>query len=188
MNNQLLLFFLPPSSTNSKSPILSHLQVRLEYPCVVRIYCRAPCSTLGGPSNSGVISTKSGAGLARVMFFVSKELGLKLQETTQQIVKEMGMLLHTLLSEFSGLAVLAHQVLLPKRVPLPSPREVVAIIVGGGRKTTVKEDGVVHLRRRHGKKWGEVGSSGSKSGEGRKDTEPSRRTPSLYTLTHMIIT
>ena len=145
---------------------------------------------MGGPSNSGVISTKSGAGLARVMFFVSKELGLKLQETTQQVVKEMGMLLHTLLSEFSGLAVLAHQILLPERVPLPSSREVVTIVIGGGRKTTVKEDGVIHLRGRHsavksGKRWG---SSGSKSGEGRKDTEPSRRTPSLYTLTHMIIT
>ena len=104
---------------------------------------------LGGPSNLGVISMKSGAGLTRVMLFISKKLGLKLQETTQQVVKEMGMLLHTLLSKFGGLAVLAHQVLLPKGVPLPSTREVVTIIVGGGRKTTIKEDRVVHLRRRH---------------------------------------
>ena len=105
---------------------------------------------LGGPSNSGVISTKSGAGLTRIMFFVSKELGLKLQETTQQVVKEMRVLLHTLLSKFGGLAVLTHQILLPKRIALPGTREVVSIVVGGGRKTTIKEDGVVHLRRRHG--------------------------------------
>ena len=104
---------------------------------------------MGGPSNSGVISTKSGAGLTRIMFFVSKELGLKLQETTQQVVKEMGMLLHALLSKFSGLAVLTHQVLLPERVPFPSTREVVTVVIGGGRKTTIKEDRVVHLRRRH---------------------------------------
>ena len=49
---------------------------------------------LGGPSNSGVISTESGAGLTRVVISVSEELGLKLQETTQQVVKEMCMLLH----------------------------------------------------------------------------------------------
>ena len=61
-------------------------------------------------------------------------------------IKEMGMLLHTLLSKFSGLAVLAHEVLLPERVSLPSTREVITIIVGGGRKTTIKEDGVVHIR------------------------------------------
>ena len=73
-------------------------------------------------------------------------IGLKLQETTQQVVKEMGMLLHTLLSQLSGLAVLAHQVLLPEGVSLPSTREVIPIVVSGRGKTTVKEDGVVHFR------------------------------------------
>ena len=63
---------------------------------------------LGGPSNLGVISMKSGAGLTGVVIPISKKLGLKLQETTQQVVKEMGMLLHTLLSQLSGLTVLAH--------------------------------------------------------------------------------
>ena len=45
MNNQSLLFPLPPLSPTASSPIPSHPQVRLEYPCVVRIYCTAPCST-----------------------------------------------------------------------------------------------------------------------------------------------
>ena len=68
------------------------------------------------------------------------------------------MLLHTLLSKFSGLAVLTHQVLLPEGVPLPSAREVVAVVVGGGRKTTIKEDRIVHLRGRHnGQKVGRGG-------------------------------
>ena len=101
---------------------------------------------MGGPSNSGVIFTKSGAGLTRIVIPVSKEFGLKLQETTQQIVKEMDMLLHTLLSKFSGLAVLAHQILLPEGVPLPSTREVVSIVISGRGKAIVKEDGVVHFR------------------------------------------
>ena len=104
---------------------------------------------MGGPSNSGVISTKSGAGLTGVVIPIRKEFGLKLQETTQQVVKEMGMLLHMLLSKFSGLAVLAHQILLPEGLTLPSTREVVPIIVGGRGKATIKEDRVVHLRRRH---------------------------------------
>ena len=115
---------------------------------------------MGGPSSSGVISTKSGAGLTRVVILVSMKLRLKLQETTQQVVKEMSMLLHTLLSKFSGLAVLAHQILLPEGVSLPSAREVVPIIINGGRKSTVKEDGVVHVRGRHNdikrKRGGEV--------------------------------
>ena len=101
---------------------------------------------MGGPSNSGVISTKSGAGLTGVVIPISKEFGLKLQETTQQVVKEMSILLHTLLSQFSGLAVLAHKELLPEGVPLPSTREVVPIIISGRGKTTVKKDGVVHFR------------------------------------------
>ena len=100
---------------------------------------------MGGPSNSGVISTKSGAGLTGVVIPISKEFGLKLQETTQQVVKEMSMLLHTLLSEFGGLAVLAHQILLPEGVSLPSAREVVSVVVGGRGKATVKEDRVVHF-------------------------------------------
>ena len=77
---------------------------------------------------------------------MSKKLGLKLQETTQQVVKEMCMLLHMLLSQLSGLTVLAHQILLPERVSLPSAREVVTVVIGGGRKTTIKEDRVVHVR------------------------------------------
>ena len=101
---------------------------------------------MGGPSSSGVISTKSGAGLTRVMIPISKELGLKLQETTQQVVKEMGMLLHTLLSQLSRVTVLAHQELLPKGVSLPSAREVIPVVVSGRGKATVKEDGVVHFR------------------------------------------
>ena len=101
---------------------------------------------LGGPSNSGVISTKSGAGLTGVVIPISKEFGLKLQETTQQIVKEMTMLLHTLLSQFSGLSVLTHQILLPEGVSLPSTREVIPIVIGGRGKTTIKEDGVIHFR------------------------------------------
>ena len=101
---------------------------------------------LGGASNSGVISTKSGAGLTGVVIPISKELGLKLQETTQQVVKEMCMLLHTLLSQLSGLTVLAHQILLPEGVSLPCTREVAPIVVSGRGKTTVKEDGVVHFR------------------------------------------
>ena len=84
------------------------------------------------------------------MIPISKEFGLKLQETTQKNFKEMCMLLHTLLSKFSGLTVLAHEVLLPERVPLPSSREVVTIVIGGGRKTTIKEDRVVHVRRHIG--------------------------------------
>ena len=112
---------------------------------------------LGGPSNSGVISMKSGAGLTGIVIPISKEFGLKLQETTQQVVKEMSMLLHTLLSKFSRLAVLAHQILLPEGVPLPSTREVVPIVISGRRKTTVKEDGVVHVRGKHSgaEGWGE---------------------------------
>ena len=98
---------------------------------------------MGGPSNSGVISTKSGAGLTRIVIPISKEFRLKLQETTQQVVKEMGMLLHTLLSQLSGLSVLAHQILLPEGVPLPSTREVIPIIISGRGKTTVKKDRVV---------------------------------------------
>ena len=94
----------------------------------------------------GVISTKSGAGLTRVVIPIRKELGLKLQETTQQVVKEMCMLLHTLLSEFSGLAVLAHQILLPEGVSLPIAREVAPIVVSGRGKATVKKDRVVHIR------------------------------------------
>ena len=101
---------------------------------------------MGGPSNSGVISTKSGAGLTGIMIPISEKLGPKLQETTQQVVKEMCMLLHTLLSQFSGLAVLAQQVLLPEGVPLQIAREVIPTIAGRGRKTTVKKDGVVHFR------------------------------------------
>ena len=89
---------------------------------------------------------KSGAGLTGVVIPISKEFGLKLQETTQQVVKEMGMLLHTLLSQLSRLAVLAHQVLLPEEVSLPSTREVVPIVISGRGKTTVKEDKVVHFR------------------------------------------
>ena len=104
---------------------------------------------LGGPSSSGVISTKSGAGLTRIVIPISKEFGLKHQETTQQVAKEMCMLLHMLLSQFGGLAVLAHKVLLPERVPLPSAREVITVVVGGGRKTTITEDRVVHVRGRH---------------------------------------
>ena len=101
---------------------------------------------MGGPSNSGVISTKLGAGLTRIVILISIKLGLKLQETTQQVVKEMSMLLHTLLSKFSGLAVLAHQILLPEGVSLSSTREVIPIVVGGRGKATVKEDRVVHFR------------------------------------------
>ena len=101
---------------------------------------------MGGPSNSGVISIKSGAGLTGIVISVSKELRLKLQETTQQVVKEMCMLLHMLLSQFSRLIVLAHEMLLPERVPLPSVREVIPIVVGGWKKTTTKKDGVVHFR------------------------------------------
>ena len=101
---------------------------------------------MGGPSNSGVISTKSGTGLTGVVIPVSKKLGLKLQETTQQVVKEMGMLLHTLLSEFGRLAVLAHQILLPEGISLPITREVVPIVVSGRGKTTIKKDRVVHCR------------------------------------------
>ena len=101
---------------------------------------------MGGPSNSGVISTKSGAGLTGVVIPISEKLGLKLQETTQQVVKEMCMLLHTLLSKFGGLAVLAHQVFLPEGISLPITREVVPIVVSGRGKTTVKEDRVVHFR------------------------------------------
>ena len=89
---------------------------------------------------------KSGAGLTRIMILISMKFGLKLQETTQQVVKEMSMLLHTLLSKFGGLAVLAHQVLLPEGISLPSTREVVAIIIGGRGKATVEEDRVVHFR------------------------------------------
>ena len=83
------------------------------------------------------------------MIPISKEFGLKLQETTQQVVKEMGMLLHTLLSKLGGLAVLTHQILLPEGVSLPSAREIVPIVISGRGKTTVKEDRVIHLRRRH---------------------------------------
>ena len=101
---------------------------------------------MGGPSNSGVISTKSGAGLTGIVISVSKKLRLELQETTQQVVKEMCMLLHTLLSKFGRLAVLAHQILLPEGVPLPCTREVIPIIVGGRGKTTIKEDRVIHVR------------------------------------------
>ena len=101
---------------------------------------------MGGSSNSGVISTKSGAGLTGIMISVSKELRLELQKTIQQVVKEMCMLLHTLLSKFGGLAVLAHQILLPEGVSLPSVREIVPIIISGRGKTTVEEDRVVHFR------------------------------------------
>ena len=89
---------------------------------------------------------KSGAGLTKIVIPRSKEFGLKLQETTQQVVKEMCMLLHTLLSKFSGLTVLAHQVLLPERVSLPSAGEVVSVVIGRRGKTTVKKDRVVHFR------------------------------------------
>ena len=104
---------------------------------------------MGGPSNSGVISTKSEAGLTRIMFFVSKELGLKLQETTQQVVKEMSMLLHTLLSQLSGLTVPAQQELLPEGIPLQTISEVVTTVVGGRGKATIKKDRVVHVNSRH---------------------------------------
>ena len=104
---------------------------------------------MGGPSNLGVISTKSGAGLTRVVIPISKKLGLELQETTQQVVKEMCLLLHTLLSQLSGLTVPAPQELLPEGIPLETIREVIPISVSGRRKTTIKKDRVVHLRRRH---------------------------------------
>ena len=93
---------------------------------------------------------KSGAGLTGIVVSISKELGLKLQETSQQVVKEMCILLHMLLSQFGGLTVLAHEVLLPERVPPPCVREVIPIVIGGRSKTTVKKDRVIHLRRRHG--------------------------------------
>ena len=97
----------------------------------------------------GVISTKSGAGLTGVVIPISKEFGLELQKTTQQIVKEMGMLLHMFVSKFSGLTVLAHQILLPEGVSLQISRKVVPIVVGGRGKATIKKDRVVHFRRRH---------------------------------------
>ena len=100
---------------------------------------------LGGPSNSGVISTKLGAGLTGIMISVSEEFGLKLQETTQQVVKEMDMLLHTLLSQLSRLTVLAHKILLPEGVSFPFTREVIPTSIVGRSKTTVKKDGVIHL-------------------------------------------
>ena len=65
------------------------------------------------------------------MISIRKELGLKLQETTQQVVKEMSTLLHTFLSQFSGFTVLAHQVLLPEGISFPIPREVIATICQG---------------------------------------------------------
>ena len=83
------------------------------------------------------------------MIPISKKLGLKLQETTQQVVKEMGMLLHSLLSHLSGLTVPAQQELLPEGISLQGIREIVPIIISGRGKTTIKEDRVVHLRRRH---------------------------------------
>ena len=100
-----------------------------------------------GPSNLGVISTKSCAGLTRVVIPISKEFGLKLQETTQQIVKELSVLLHTMLSHFSGLTVPAQQVLLPEGISLQTLRKVIPS--SGRGKTAIKEDRVVHLRRRH---------------------------------------
>ena len=102
-----------------------------------------------GPSNSGVISTKFGAGLTGVMIPISEKLGLKLQETTQQVVKEMRMLLHTLLSQLSGLTVPGQQELLPEGVPLQITRKVVPLVVSGRGETTIKKDRVVHFRRKH---------------------------------------
>ena len=101
---------------------------------------------MGGPSNSGVISTNSGAGLTRIVIPISKEFGLELQETTQQVVKEMGMLLHMLLSKFSGLAVLAHQILLPEGVPLQISRKVVPIVVGGRGKVSRTQELLTKIR------------------------------------------